>query len=85
MAKGKVADKKPAAAKGKGAKEDKKEVKGAQSINVRHILVRVFLLLLYPHLISCPAKERPPTIRVPPLNPSVLLEAEVGIETSSAE
>ena len=30
----------PAGGKGKGGKEEKKEVKGAQSINVRHILVR---------------------------------------------
>lgn len=34
-------DKKAAAGgKGKGGKDEKKEVKGAQSINVRHILVR---------------------------------------------
>ncbi|CAI4217853.1 unnamed protein product [Parascedosporium putredinis] len=41
MAKGKATDKKaPAPAKGKGGKPDKddKQVKGAQSINVRHIL-----------------------------------------------
>lgn len=38
-------DKKAAAGgKGKGGKEEKKEVKGAQSINVRHILVRPLFL-----------------------------------------
>lgn len=43
MGKSKGGDKKgaaPAGGKGKGGKEEKKEVKGAQSINVRHILVR---------------------------------------------
>lgn len=40
MAKSKGGDKKPAAGKGKGGGEEKTEVKGAQSINVRHILVR---------------------------------------------
>jgi len=46
MAKAKGNDKKAAAsAKGKGGKADKeeKQVKGAQSINVRHILVRTLL------------------------------------------
>lgn len=41
MAKAKGGDK--GGGKAKGGKEDKKEVKGAQSINVRHILVRLLL------------------------------------------
>lgn len=44
MAKSKGGDK--GGGKAKGGKEDKKEVKGAQSINVRHILVRIPLWCL---------------------------------------
>lgn len=49
----KAGDKKAAAgAKGKGGKEEKKEVKGAQSINVRHILVRPPFILYPARLLS---------------------------------
>ena len=52
-------DKKAAGGKGKGGgKEEKKEVKGAQAINVRHILVRQLSLASRSVCPACPRIRR---------------------------
>ena len=52
-------DKKAAGGKGKGGgKEEKKEVKGAQAINVRHILVRQLLFASRGVSPACPNMRR---------------------------